>query len=70
MSARDAIRTTPTSDSAYWGDVRGYTDEALEVLRSTSTVTAGTATIKSPAQRFKTRHSAQFGFNARGDRSA
>jgi hypothetical protein len=35
-------------------DVRGYTDEALEVLRSTSTVTSGTATIKATAQRFKT----------------
>jgi hypothetical protein len=35
-------------------DVRGYTDEALEVLRSTSTTTAGTATIKAPAQQFKT----------------
>jgi hypothetical protein len=33
-------------------DVRGYTDEALEVSRSTSTAMTGKATIESPAQRF------------------
>jgi hypothetical protein len=31
--------------------VRGYTDEALEVLRSTSTAMTGKTTIKSHAQR-------------------
>ena len=33
-------------------DVRGYTDDALEVLRSTSTALIGEVTIKSPAHRF------------------
>jgi hypothetical protein len=33
--------------------VRGYTDEAVEVLRPTSTLSAGTATIESLGQRFE-----------------
>jgi hypothetical protein len=39
-------------------DVLGYTDEALEVLGSTSTAMAGTATIKSPARRCQTQRKA------------
>jgi hypothetical protein len=45
-------------------DVRGYTDDAREVLRRTSTAMAGTATIRSNAPVLNGRQSAQVGFIA------
>ena len=48
---RNALKTDPTKPPAALHDVRGYTDEALEVLRGTSTAMAAKVTIKPQAQR-------------------
>jgi hypothetical protein len=67
-AARNAIGTTPGVHFGCIGDVRGYTDDAREVLRRTSTAMAGTATIRSNAPGSKRKANTQVGFIAWGGR--
>jgi hypothetical protein len=59
-----SLENSPDIYSTALHDVHGYTDDAREVLRRTSTAMAGRATIRSMAPVLNAGQSAQVGFIA------
>ena len=59
----ECVEVCAASGSAALRDVRGYTVEAVEVLCGTPTALAGTASIKSPAQRYSDAWSRKWGWS-------